>query len=179
MELASFVRPDSTIAETRRRVRSSWNPDCDRNSAEVSVSRCLYSALPAEARGCGSWGHHGVFYQLPDGSINWLLYCEHGAAAATDLAAARALAARSYAASIGVLMAATPAPTNHDVHDLRSGYWRHGAVVLVGDAAHACSPHLAMGANLALADAEALGECLAAVVSGRQAVPAALGRFED
>ena len=36
-----------------------------------------------------------------------------------------------------------------------------------------------MGANLALADAEALGECLAAVVTGGQAVPAALGRFEE
>ena len=44
--------------------------------------------LPAEARDRGSWGHHGVFYQLPDGSINWLLYCEHGAARATDLDAA-------------------------------------------------------------------------------------------
>ena len=36
-----------------------------------------------------------------------------------------------------------------------------------------------MGANLALADAEALGECMAAVVSGGQAAPAAHGRFEE
>lgn len=39
--------------------------------------------------------------------------------------------------------------------------WHDGnRTILIGDAAHACSPHLGQGASLALMDAEALVECL-------------------
>jgi 2-polyprenyl-6-methoxyphenol hydroxylase-like FAD-dependent oxidoreductase len=38
--------------------------------------------------------------------------------------------------------------------------WNRGRVVLIGDAAHATTPHLASGAGLAVEDALVLGECL-------------------
>jgi 2-polyprenyl-6-methoxyphenol hydroxylase-like FAD-dependent oxidoreductase len=51
--------------------------------------------------------------------------------------------------------------------------WHRGRVVLIGDAAHATTPHLASGAGLAVEDALVLGECLA---SGT-AIEDALQRF--
>ena len=39
--------------------------------------------------------------------------------------------------------------------------WHNGRVLLIGDAAHATTPHLASGAGLAVEDALVLGECLA------------------
>jgi len=40
--------------------------------------------------------------------------------------------------------------------------WSHGAVLLIGDAAHATSPNMAQGAAMALEDAIVLAECLTA-----------------
>ena len=39
--------------------------------------------------------------------------------------------------------------------------WHRGRIILIGDAAHATTPHLASGAGLAVEDALVLGECLA------------------
>jgi salicylate hydroxylase len=53
--------------------------------------------------------------------------------------------------------------------------WAHGAICLVGDAAHPTLPFLAQGANMALEDAAVMGRCLTAVP-----VPAeAFARFES
>jgi 2-polyprenyl-6-methoxyphenol hydroxylase-like FAD-dependent oxidoreductase len=43
--------------------------------------------------------------------------------------------------------------------------WHNGRAVLIGDAAHATTPHLASGAGLAVEDALVLGECLASEAS--------------
>jgi 2-polyprenyl-6-methoxyphenol hydroxylase-like FAD-dependent oxidoreductase len=57
--------------------------------------------------------------------------------------------------------------------DVRMRRWHADGVVVLGDAAHAMSPQLGQGVNLALADAACLADCLA---SGP--VPAALARYQ-
>ncbi len=51
--------------------------------------------------------------------------------------------------------------------------WYRGPVLLIGDAAHSTTPHLAMGAGIAIEDAVVLGEEL----TGNDSVPAALESF--
>jgi FAD-dependent urate hydroxylase len=52
--------------------------------------------------------------------------------------------------------------------------WSHGAVLLIGDAAHATSPNMAQGAAMALEDAIVLSECLTAADS----IPDAFAAYE-
>jgi 2-polyprenyl-6-methoxyphenol hydroxylase-like FAD-dependent oxidoreductase len=53
---------------------------------------------------------------------------------------------------------------------LLSPPWHRGRVVLIGDAAHATTPHLASGAGLAVEDALVLGECLTAAMAMEDAL---------
>jgi len=57
--------------------------------------------------------------------------------------------------------------------DVRVSPWTSGCVALIGDAAHGTSPQLGQGATLALLDAHALGEALAA----ESEIAAALRRY--
>jgi 2-polyprenyl-6-methoxyphenol hydroxylase-like FAD-dependent oxidoreductase len=57
--------------------------------------------------------------------------------------------------------------------DVRMPAWHHGRAVFLGDAGHAMSPQLGQGANLALMDASALADALAA----ERDVPSALARY--
>ena len=54
--------------------------------------------------------------------------------------------------------------------------WGRGAVVLVGDAAHAMSPNMAQGAALAFEDALVLAACLAQADSVAEAVAGFVAR---
>jgi 2-polyprenyl-6-methoxyphenol hydroxylase-like FAD-dependent oxidoreductase len=58
--------------------------------------------------------------------------------------------------------------------ETRMPRWSTGRVVWLGDAAHAMSPHLGQGTNLAFLDAAALADCLAA----EPTLPQALAEFE-
>lgn len=57
--------------------------------------------------------------------------------------------------------------------DVRMRRWYGDGVVVLGDAAHAMSPQLGQGVNLALADASCLADCLA-----RHPLPIALARYQ-
>ncbi|GAB4510416.1 MAG: NAD(P)/FAD-dependent oxidoreductase [Haliangiales bacterium] len=57
--------------------------------------------------------------------------------------------------------------------DVRMRRWHRGRVVALGDAAHATSPQLGQGANLALCDAAALARSL----EGHDSLPAALAAY--
>jgi 2-polyprenyl-6-methoxyphenol hydroxylase-like FAD-dependent oxidoreductase len=48
--------------------------------------------------------------------------------------------------------------------------WHRGRAILIGDAAHATTPHLASGAGLAVEDALVLGECLASEAAPEDAL---------
>jgi len=51
--------------------------------------------------------------------------------------------------------------------------WHRGRALLIGDAAHTCTPHLAYGAGIAVEDGVVLGE----VLSTYDGLPAALEEF--
>ncbi|WP_436535272.1 FAD-dependent monooxygenase [Actinoplanes sp. HUAS TT8] len=62
------------------------------------------------------------------------------------------------------------------LHELRGDDWVRGNVVLIGDAAHACSPSMAQGGAMALEDAVVLASLLAEAPD-RAAVPAVLENY--
>ncbi|WP_428962675.1 FAD-dependent monooxygenase [Micromonospora fluostatini] len=65
-------------------------------------------------------------------------------------------------APIAEILRSTTGPIGRwPIHDLPSlPRWHHGRVCLVGDAAHATSPHVGQGASLAMEDAVVLAKCL-------------------
>ena len=58
--------------------------------------------------------------------------------------------------------------------DVRMRRWHGEGIVVIGDAAHAMSPQLGQGVNLALADASCLADCLS-----RYSLPQALSRYQQ
>jgi 2-polyprenyl-6-methoxyphenol hydroxylase-like FAD-dependent oxidoreductase len=51
--------------------------------------------------------------------------------------------------------------------------WFRGCTLLIGDAAHATTAHMAMGGGMAIEDGVVLGQC----VSGSKSIPEAIGEF--
>jgi 2-polyprenyl-6-methoxyphenol hydroxylase-like FAD-dependent oxidoreductase len=61
--------------------------------------------------------------------------------------------------------------------EIERDQWRSGRVLLVGDAAHACSPTLAQGASMAFEDAVVLAELLDGAADGPDSVERVLDAF--
>jgi 2-polyprenyl-6-methoxyphenol hydroxylase-like FAD-dependent oxidoreductase len=64
------------------------------------------------------------------------------------------------------------------LHEIDDDDWVRSQVVLIGDAAHACSPSMAQGCALALEDTLVLAELIAGAAD-RAAVPAALAAYRE
>lgn len=98
---------------------------------------------------------------LPDGRVYWY-YTESAPEGAQQTTTVTDLAARvrDWHAPIPQLLSATPpqALLRNDIYTLLAPLpsYRHGRVVLLGDAAHAITPDLGQGAALALEDAVTL-----------------------
>lgn len=65
-----------------------------------------------------------------------------------------------------------------EVPTLKTWSTKSGKVVLLGDAAHAMSPHLAQGSAMAIEDAAVLGECLQRATSSQSGLTHALQWYE-
>ncbi|KAJ7863515.1 hypothetical protein B0H14DRAFT_2505384 [Mycena olivaceomarginata] len=80
--------------------------------------------------------------------------------------------------SIQKMLASATPPDVWRIRDLeRLPSWHSGKTVLIGDAAHAVTPHFGQGCNIAIEDREALGYFLQNVTSPAQ-IPIALEHFE-
>ena len=125
-------------------------------------------------------GVHAGCGPMPNGRAYWYI-CVKGRAGGpqqpgTYRAEAFALVS-PWPETMQRLVAATPdgAILRNDVCDLPPiPRWSQGSVTLLGDAAHATTPHLGQGACMAIEDAAALGQAL----SETKDLRAALSRYE-
>ena len=118
-------------------------------------------------------GAHAVLYDIGGGRANWLVYenarSPRGGAKTTrpatgeEVARVGGEARRRWGDGLGGLIEATEDPFWTDVYDLEKPLetFRRGRVAVLGDAAHAITPHLGKGSNLALQDAFVLAACAA------------------
>jgi 2-polyprenyl-6-methoxyphenol hydroxylase-like FAD-dependent oxidoreductase len=120
-----------------------------------------------------TFGRKGFFgYQaVPSGEVYWFHNSEQ--AAEPDRSELQAISSAEWQQLLLEIHRGDPAPIRDiirattgaierwPVYDLPSlPVWHKGPVCLIGDAAHAMSPHVGQGASLALEDAIELGRCL-------------------
>lgn len=142
-----------------------------------------FLAAPADCVEPGTWtvrlGSRGrSFLTLPVG--NGEVYCYADINSATPQAPAgdwRELFA-DFAPPVTKLLDQCPDAHFAALHEIPGSAWVHPRVVLIGDAAHACSPSMAQGGAMALEDALVLAALLA-TAENRQAVPALLGAYRQ
>ena len=120
-----------------------------------------------------TFGKEAFFgYQVaPSGEIYW--FQNYHRAAEPDRAALRAISDAAYKqkllemhrddhASIAEIIRSTEGPIDRwPLHEMPPiPRWHDGPVCLVGDAAHATTPHVGQGASMAMEDAIVLAKCL-------------------
>ena len=119
-------------------------------------------------------GRGSVFLTIPigDGRVYCYTDCAPGAA---SIPLREVLA--GYVEPVPTLLAGSDAADLHSapVEEVTLRRWWRGAVLLIGDAAHATSPNMAQGAAMALEDAIVLADSLA----GARSLVEALGAYEQ
>jgi FAD-dependent urate hydroxylase len=109
-------------------------------------------------------GQNSSFLTIPIGDGRMYCYCD-GPLTSPPPPLRELLA--GYAEPVPTLLDALDEASNGTGHagaveEVVLDSWSHGAVLLIGDAAHATSPNMAQGAAMALEDAIVLAECLTA-----------------
>lgn len=123
-------------------------------------------------------GRNSSFLTIPIGDGRVYCYCD-GPLTSPPLPPRELLA--GYAEPVPTLLDALDEARNGDgtgqagaVEEVILDSWSRGAVLLIGDAAHATSPNMAQGAAMALEDAIVLSESLA----GTDSIPDAFAAYE-
>jgi len=153
----------------RSRVRASWPGDPGVRYAGYAAWRGVTEG-PVDLDGAAgeTWGRGLRFGVAPlaDGRVYWFAVASGpaGGRAVDEHAEVRRLFG-GWHAPVPALVAATApdAVLRHDIHDLARPLrtFRRGGCVLLGDAAHAMTPDLGQGGNLALEDGVTLARLLA------------------
>ncbi|KAL6602938.1 hypothetical protein ACP70R_043299 [Stipagrostis hirtigluma subsp. patula] len=152
--------------------------------AYPELGRCLYFDL--------AYKTHAVLYELPRSRLNWLWYINGpepeltGSSVtmeASDAMVARMRdeAERVWCPELARLVRETARPFVNVIYDadpLPRLSWVAGRVALVGDAAHPTTPHGLRSTNMSVADARALGGCLARLEDSEPTPARALAEYE-
>ena len=174
----------------RSRVRSAWPGDPGVRYAGYSAWRGV-TTRPVELHGEAgeTWGAGLRFGVAPlvDGRVYW--FAVASMPAGTTIEDEYAEVTRLFSGwhpPVAELLEATPgnAVFRHDIYDLAAPLrsFRRGRCVLLGDAAHAMTPDLGQGGNLAMEDAVTLARLLTPLTCGeppdRHVVETALSQYD-
>ncbi|KAG8094662.1 hypothetical protein GUJ93_ZPchr0012g19169 [Zizania palustris] len=136
--------------------------------AYPELGNCLYFDL--------AYKTHAVLYELPNNRLNWIWYINGaepvlpGSSVTMKVSDAmveemREEAKRVWGPELARLMRETVEPFVNVIYDAGEPTprlsWAGGRVALVGDAAHATTPHGLRSTNMSVVDARVLGRCLA------------------
>jgi 2-polyprenyl-6-methoxyphenol hydroxylase-like FAD-dependent oxidoreductase len=166
---------DSDDDELRYAGYSAWRGTLSEEEVGASAMQALRAEYPHFGN-CIYYVHgaddtatpkqSAVLYDIGGGTVNWLVYENRDAvgggcarttnpASAEEIARLRAEARLRWGNGFGTIIERTPLPFWTDIYDLPQPLdtFARGGVALLGDSAHAITPHLGKGSNLAVQDA--------------------------